>query len=334
MAGTQDVSIGFGVESTFRTGVTPTRWLEFLGDETLDLTKSVKQGQGLRVGSRVARSGRRAVTSFDYGGDITVEASSKGMGLFWQWLMGAGASTLVSASTYQQVFTIGDTPSSLTIQKGVVEAGGTVAPQTFLGCMCSGFEIAFPNDDIVTVKASIDGADLATATAYTSPTYPTSPNLFQFVGGSISTGTLTSPTTTALASSTTALANVRGGSVAVDHTLNGSRKNLGAAGKKAKQLHGISAITGKLDIEYDSTTFRDALIADTPMALVLTWTAGALTTGLETLQVVLPEVKFDGELPKANGADLIVQGMGFTVLDNLTAAQPMWIVTRTADNAL
>jgi hypothetical protein len=329
------VSIGFGVESTFRTGVTPTRWLEFLGDESLDMTKSVKQGQGTRVGSRVARSGRRVVTSYDYGGDIGVEASSKGMGLFWTWLMGASTSTLVSGTTYQQVHTIGDNPSSLTIQKGVVQAGGTVDPITFLGAMCSGFEIAFPNDDIVTVKATVDAADMTTATAYTAPTYPSSPSLFSFVGGSISSGTLTAPTTTVAASSTTALANVRGGSIAVDHTLNGGRQNLGAAGKKAKQLHGTSGITGKLDVEYDSATFRDALIADTPLALVLTWTtATALSAGVETLQVVLPEIKFDGELPKANGTELITPGMSFTVLDNLTAAQPMWVVCRTSDSAL
>jgi hypothetical protein len=43
------------------------------------------------------------------------------MGLLWQALLGTGTSTLVSGSTYQQVFTLGDNPSSLTLQKGVVE---------------------------------------------------------------------------------------------------------------------------------------------------------------------------------------------------------------------
>lgn len=334
MAGTQDCSIGFATESTFRTAATPTRWLEFLGDESLDYKKTVKQGQGLRVGSRVARSGRRVVTSIGGGGDVTVEASSKGMGLLWQWLMGTGSSALVSGTTYQQLFTLGDTPASLTIQKGIVEAGGTVDPITFLGCMASGFELEFGNADIVTVKASVDAADVTTATAYAAPSYPTSPNLFQFSNGSISTGTLTAPTATALASAATPVGNVRGGSISVDHSLRDDRYNLGGAGKKSKQLHGLSAITGKLDVEYDSTTFRDAVLNETPMSLVLTWTAGALSTGVETLQVVVPEIKFDGELPKMNGPDLITPSMSFTGLDNLTAAQPIWVVTRTADTAL
>lgn len=335
MAGTQDCSIGFATESTFRTAATPTRWLEVLGDESLDYQKTVKQGQGLRVGSRVARSVRRVVTSVGAGGDFSTEAISKGMGLLWQWLLGTGASTLVSGSTYQQVFTLGDAPASLTIQKGIVEAGGTVDPITFLGCMASGFEIDFSNADIVTVKASVDAADVSTATAYAAPSYASGANLFHFAGGSISTGALTAPTTTALASGATPVTNVRGGSISVDHSLRDDRYNLGGAGKKSKQLHGLTSITGKLDVEYDSTTFRDAVLNETPMSLILTWTtAGALSTGFETLQVVLPEIKFDGELPKFNGADLITPSMSFTALDNLTAAQPIWIVTRTADTAL
>jgi hypothetical protein len=336
VAGTQDCSLGFGTESTFRTAVTPTRWLEILGDESLDYKPVRKQGEGLRVGSRVARSGRRVTTSIDAGGDFTTECVSKGMGLLWQWLLGAGASSLVSGTTYQQVFTLGDTPASLTIQKGVVQAGGTVDAITFLGCMATGFELDFSNDEILKLKATVDAADVTTATGYTNPSYAASPvNLFQFAGGSIATGTLTAPTTSALASAATPLAGIRGGSLSVDHSLNVARKNMGGAGKKDKQLHGLSAITGKIDAEYISTSFRDAYLADSPMALVLNWiTPGTLSTGVETLQVVLPEVKFDSELVKMGGADLSIQGMEFTVLDNLTAAQPIWVVTRTADLAL
>jgi hypothetical protein len=87
-------------------------------------------------------------------------------------------------------------------------------------------------------------------------------------------------------------------------------------------------------VEYTNATFRDAVLNETPMSLVLTFTGAALTTGTETLQVVLPEVKFDNQLPQTNGTDLIVQSMNFAVLDNLTAAQPIWVVTRTSDTAL
>lgn len=334
MASTQDCSVGIGVESTYGTGVTPTRWLEFV-EESFDWNKQVKQGMGLRVGSRVARSARRVVPAADGGGDLTVEAASKGMGLLWQACLGTGTSTLVSASTYQQVFTLGDTPPCLTIQKGIVEAGGTVDPHTFTGCVVDSWEFTFGNADIATLKATFDARDLTTATAYAAPSYPTAPvNLFHFGGGALYTGTLTAPTATTLGSAVTPVANVRGGSIAVSNNIRNDRFNLGGAGRKSKPLPGLRAISGKLDAEYDSVTFRDAVLNETPMSLVLTFTGAALSTGNETLQVIVPEVKFDGELPKANGTDLVMQSMSFTGLDNLTAAQPIWVVARTADTAL
>ena len=94
MTSVQDASLGFGVEATYGTGVTPTRWVEYL-DESLDYRKNMKQGMGLRAGSRVARSGRRVVPTHDGGGDITMEATSKGMGLLWQACMGADRKSVV-----------------------------------------------------------------------------------------------------------------------------------------------------------------------------------------------------------------------------------------------
>ena len=52
------------------------------------------------------------------------------------------------------------------------------------------------------------------------------------------------------------------------------------------------------------------------------------------MQVVLPAIKLDGEIPEANNAELPLLKVPFTILDNSTAAQPIWIVTRTSDAAL
>ncbi|MBT9255375.1 hypothetical protein KMZ30_07290 [Phycicoccus sp. KQZ13P-1] len=329
----QDCSIGFAKESTYGTGVTPTRFLEFV-DESLDFNKTIVQGKGLRVGSRVARSGRRVVPTADAGGDFSLEVASKGLGLLWEFLMGSGASALVSASTYQQVFTFGDTMPSATFQKGLPRVDGTVDAYTFLGCTCDSWELEFGNADIPLLKVTTDAKDVTTGTAYATPSYPSGANLFTFAGGAISTGTLTAPTSTALASAATPLANVRSGSVKVSHNPATSRFNFGGGGRKAKPTTGMREITGSLTVEYDSTAFRDAVLNETPMSLVLTYTGGALGTGNETLQVVIPEAKFDGKLPAANGGELITVDMGFTGLDNLVAAQPLWVVARTADNAL
>ncbi len=104
--------------------------------------------------------------------------------------------------------------------------------------------------------------------------------------------------------------------------------------RKVKPTVGLRGISGSLTLDYDSTTLRDAFIADTPINLVLTWTGGSLSTGLETLQVIVPEIKFDGQLPNPNKTDRINVPMPFTGLDNQTAAQPIWVVTRSSDAAL
>lgn len=340
MASTQDAQVGIAVESTFGTPVAPTRFYEYV-DESLDWSPNIVQGKGLRVGKRVDRSARRTAPTADGDGDLTLEWASKGLGLLLQNALGGAVSTLVSGSTQQQLFTIGDNPSSLTIQKGVVEVGGTVDAITYSGCMCSQLEIDFPNADIAQIKATFDAAQVGTGTALGTASYPTEPvNLFHFANGSIFTGTLTAPTTTALASMATTLADIRGGSLTINNNIRSDRQNFGGGGgalpggRKAKQLTGKRDISGSIDVEYDSTTFRDAVINQTPMGLLLQYTAGALSTGVETVQIVLPEVKFNGQMPMTNSTDLIVQSMGFNVLDNLTATQPIWIVVRTADATL
>lgn len=329
----QDASIGLAIESTYGTGVTVTRFLEFL-TESLDYNKNVVQGKGLRVSSRVARSGRRVVTTSDAGGDVTMECLSKGMGLVWELCMGSGASTLVSGATYQQVFTLADTIPSATFQKGLPRFDGTVDAYTYHGCTVDSWELTFGNAAIAELAMTIDAKEVTTATAYATPSYPSSPNLLHFANGSIYTGTLTEPTDTALASATTQLANVRSGTVKVAHNNATDRYNFGASGLKAQPTAGMREITGTITVEYDSTTFRDAVLNETPMCLLLEYTGAALDAGDETLQVVIPEIKLNGKLPASNGGDPITVDLEFMGLDNLTASEPIWVVARTADTAL
>lgn len=325
----QDCSVGLGVESVYGTAVARTRWFEFL-DESFNFVKNVKQGAGLRVGSRVARSGRRVVASAEGSGDLTIEAVTKGLGLLWQLGLGSGTSTLVSAGLYQQVFTLGDAMPSATIQKGIPRADGTVDAYTFTGCMVESLTIDCPNADNVKVKTSWNAKDMTTATAYTAPSYATGPSVFTFAHGAVYSGELTAPTATALGSLVWPwpLASIRSGSITIKHNLKTDRYNCGGGGRKEKPFAGIREISGSLVAEYADTEFRDAIIDDTSMTLVKTFTAGA-----DVLQIVIPDVRFDGDIVKAS-TDLAMQELKWTGLDGLTAAQPIWIVCRTADTAL
>jgi len=323
----QDCSVGLGVESVYGTAVARTRWFEFL-DESFNFVKNVKQGVGLRVGSRVARSGRRVVASAEGSGDLTIEAVTKGLGLLWQLGLGSGTSTLVSAGLYQQVFTLGDVMPSATIQKGIPRADGTVDAYTFTGYMVESLTIDCPNADNVKVKTSWNAKDMTTATAYTAPSYATGPSVFTFAHGAVYSGALTAPTATALGSAATPVASIRSGSITIKHNLKTDRYNCGGGGRKEKPFAGIREISGSLVAEYADAAFRDAIVNDTSMTLVKTFTSGA-----DVLQIVIPDVRFDGDIVKAS-TDLAMQDIKWTGLDGLTAAQPIWIVCRTADTAL
>ena len=323
----QDCSVGLGVESVYGTAVARTRWFEFL-DESFNFVKNVKQGVGLRVGSRVARSGRRVVASAEGSGDLTIEAVTKGLGLLWQLGLGSGTSTLVSAGLYQQVFTLGDVMPSATIQKGIPRADGTVDAYTFTGCMVESLTIDCPNADNVKVKTSWNAKDMTTGAAYTAPSYATGPSVFTFAHGAVYSGALTAPTATALGSAATPVASIRSGSITIKHNLKTDRYNCGGGGRKEKPFAGIREISGSLVAEYADAAFRDAIVNDTSMTLVKTFTAG-----LDVLQIVIPDVRFDGDIVKAS-TDLAMQDIKWTGLDGLTAAQPIWIVCRTADTAL
>ena len=323
----QDCSVGLGIESVYGTAVARTRWFEFL-DESFNFVKNVKQGVGLRVGSRVARSGSRVVASAEGSGDLTIEAVTKGLGLLWQLGLGSGTSTLVSAGLYQQVFTLGDVMPSATIQKGIPRADGTVDAYTFTGCMVESLTIDCPNADNVKVKTSWNAKDMTTGAAYTAPSYATGPSVFTFAHGAVYSGALTAPTATALGSAATPVASIRSGSITIKHNLKTDRYNCGGGGRKEKPFAGIREISGSLVAEYADAAFRDAIVNDTSMTLVKTFTAG-----LDVLQIVIPDVRFDGDIVKAS-TDLAIQDIKWTGLDGLTAAQPIWIVCRTADTAL
>jgi hypothetical protein len=127
---------------------------------------------------------------------------------------------------------------------------------------------------------------------------------------------------------------VRSLSVSCNNKIAGDRFNFGKNGRKDKPVVGIRDIAGQMSVEYADTAFRDAVLADTPMTLVATLEGGNLSAGKETLQVVLPEIKIDNELPKANGEKPVLQGINFTVLDDLGAVAPVSIILRTSDSAL
>jgi hypothetical protein len=316
MAIPQEVTLGVVAESTYKTGVVVTAFYEPT-DESLDFNLNTVQGAGLRVGKIGDYSDRRVVPTKQGAGDFTVEAISKGMGKLFQAAAGAGTATLISGTNWMQNFTPGNSPASLTIQKSTNEAGGTADPVTFLGCMCSDWELTFPNAGLVTLKTSWDIGDVATATGLAAASYPSSATLYHWGNTTFASGTYTAGTTTTLATGSTAMANVRSLTVTGKNNLTADRFN-GGGTTKSKPIPGKREFGGTIVLEYDSTTFRDAYLAQTVISVIGKTTGATIGASVETLQANLPAIKLDKGIAQANGDGLVTVSHDFTALDDRT----------------
>lgn len=338
MATPQDCSINVAQESTYGTYVAGTRAYEF-DDESFNYEPVRVDGQGLKVSARTKLAYRSVDTVKAGTGSLTVPAATKGMGLLLNAALGTSASTLVSGSTYQQNYTLGDTPASLSIQKSVPRTtSGTIDPYSFLGCMVSQWSFDGSNADLPTFSFDFDVRALDTAQSFASLTYPTlaTGSIYSFKDSSaMYGGTLTVPTTTAIATGATAATDLRDFKFEVNNNLADDRFNVGGAGLKSKPTVGFREISGSFTAEYEATTYRDDYLANTSRPLVVTYTsAESLSAGTSTLQFVFPDIKVRSAIPVANKGDLITVEHNFTAYQTTTATQAMYVVLRTSDSAV
>lgn len=336
MTTAQDNAIVIGKEAAYNTAVIPARALPFLPGETLSIKREIKQSMGLTVGSSIVRSAARRVVLLTAGaGSVEFELQTRGMGLLLEACMGTATSTLTTTpGLYQQVFTLGGALPSLTVQKQLpsLKADGSgfdLNAFTFAGGTVEGFELTFPNADLVKLKVDCDFASVTDATAAVSPlTYPSGGSLYHFGGVCVKSGTVVAPTTTALATADAALARVKSMKVAVKHNLT---SGMHACTGRSKPIPAVREISGTIVVEYVSGgPFVDAVMDDTTMSILVNVTAGS--SG-ETLQVLIPAAKLGDELPKANAGELIELSLPFEGLMP-ASGEPLYLVSRTLDTAL
>jgi len=336
-----DAQIGYKKESTYGTAVTVDSFVEFIEEDLAD-SQEFAQGSGMRVGQRMDYSDRRVLVKQEVGGSFTVEGQTKGLGkLIEAAFGGSGTSTVISGAAYQQLFTPTSTDplSSYTIQKGIpLLGGGTSSPHTFAGMVCSGFELSAANAAIPTLKFNWMGKSVATGTALATASYPASVAELSFIHGSVTLGgSVTVPTTTALATGGTATANVREVSLSWDNGLDSDGFNFGGAGSRSRiNALGKRSLTGSMTVEYDSNTLRDAWLAQTDLAIVLTFktTTAIVGANFPALQVTIPVVRLEGEIPATSGGGVVTQSISFTALDGRAATHPVYVAIVTAETAI
>ena len=334
----QDCSINVKAESTYGTYVAPTRAYEF-EDESFNFEPQRAEGSGLKVSARTGLSYRSVDTVKAGSGGLTVQAATKGMGVLLDAALGTSTVTLVAGSTYQHNFQLGDSPASLTVQKSLPRTtSGTIDPYSFLGCMVSSWSFDGSNAELPAFSFDFDIRNLDTAQSFAALTYPTlaAGSIYSFKDSAATYGgSVTVPTTTALATGGTAATDFRDFKLEVNNNLTTDRWNMGGAGLKSKPTVGMREITGSFTAEYEATTYRDDYLANTSKALVVTYTsAESLSTGTATLQFVLPDIKLRSAIPVANKGDLVTVEHSFTAYQTTTSAQAIYVVLRTSDTAI
>jgi hypothetical protein len=334
-----DAQVGHVRESTWGTPLTVTRFNEWDASGGIKHDAGVKQANPVRVGAIGDRADREYTAGKRGKGTLKFPLMTKGFGLWLESCFGASTSTLVSGSTFQQVHQFirtGTVLPPLTIQQGHPRPDGTVDPYTYTGCTVDSFEIEQALNDVVMLTVNIDAKDVSTATGLASAAYPAAHSLYEF-DQAVTTlgGTLTPPTTTALASisSGTLVTGWRSISMTADSQITDDRWGMHAGGRNQPTYRSRN-VNLKAQVEYDSTTLRDAYLNRTTLPLLITWTTSeALSSGFATLQLVIPAMRITNDFPpEPTDGDVPVIDLEAKVFDNLTAMA--YVVLRTSDSAL
>jgi tail tube protein len=338
--------VTFGVAPT----LTTPRTYEFK-TETLALKKNIVQGQGLHGASGTLplydRTLRRVVTTYTADGQITMDLPGNQLGFWLQAMIGSygqanATPTQISTSgVYKQIHQPGSLQGdSFCVQKGVPATNGTVEPFTYVGCKVESWTLSVEVNQIAQLALTIDarnelgGANAGngdplnvTTPALATPNYTSGMQLFHFREGVLSYGgtpTLTSGVVS-LASPTVA-GQVKKAEVMHAVGLDKERFFLGSSGFKSEQLeNAFRKISGSFDIEFQSAeAMYNAFAADTTTSLELTFTGPIIgTSGTNTLllDIIIPNVKLEGDSPKIGGPGVVMQAVPWTGLDDQATTQ-------------
>jgi hypothetical protein len=316
--------LGFGVESTYGTGVTPARFLEF-NSCGIALERGAVMSKGLRTGTRVQRADRFMPYTVGAAGDIVFDVPTKGFGIWLQHMLGTIATGTITDSNYTHTATIGSLAGRfLTIQAGKPRVGSsTVDPYTWTGCKVTNWELACDVDGILVATVGVDAQNETRATALATASYPADFRVFTFDGCSV---TIAGDSFEALSWSASG-----------NNQLDVGRRFLTGSSLKKEPLENAHREYGvSLEAEYRDLTQYNRFVAGTAagqLASVVATFVGPVAHGgttLPQLVVTMPAVRFAEVSQPISGPETLKQSITGEVVDNGTD-QPITITYRTTD---
>ena len=329
-------------------------------NETLELKKTVVQGEGLAAGKVYNRTKRRVLTNYDVNGAMTMNLPTRDMVFWLRYMLGswgqakATPTQMATTGVYQSIHQPGSSMGhSFTLQKGVPAVDATVEPFSYVGCKVTSWEVSVATGGIANFVLNIDGRnELAGAgngdplngsvpplATFATPTNLLGLNVFHFREATLFTGgtpTLASGVVSLVGE--TAAANVKSCTIQHAYGYDTNRVFLNGNGFKSEQIeNAYRTISGSFNVEWlSSEAMYNAYAADTTTSLQLTFTgpiAGTSGTNPYLFDIIIPNIKLEGETPKVSGPAVVTQTANFTGLDDETTTQ-MQITYQTEDTAL
>lgn len=323
----------YGVAPSLSSGIDS---FEFLS-ETLELKKTAVTGHGLSAGQVYDRTKRRVVTNYAVTGDIKMDCPTRNLGFWLRYMIGGFGGTpteIGSTGIYQSMYQPVDNMQghSFTLQKGVPTVDtATVEPFTYVGCKVTKWELSVATGGLAQLSLTIDGrnelagdgngdplnSSVPSLATFALPTSGLGESVFHFREATLySGGTPTMTDGTCSLSGETALGNVKTVNIQQEMTFDTNRMFVGSDGFKAEQIeNGFRKLTGSFTIEWLSNeAIYNAYAVDTTTSLELKFVGATVSTSNYLLDIIIPNIKLEGESPKVPGPAVITQAANFTGL--------------------
>jgi hypothetical protein len=326
--------VGVAVESVYGTYVAPTRFYE-VTKASVAKVKNTADWDGLAAGRLTNRADGRVVTSKAATGTIDeLVVTDRDMGILLNLIMGgtvtpAGQGT--SPIAYMDTFPLVDTVGKMaTVQSGVPLIGGSVIPQSALGCKVTSAEFSCGVDDLLTVAVNFDGRDLTEAQSLAAASFGSPRKPFNFAQMGVKLG--------ATVGGVAAVGGVRKCSVKIERALKTDQFYANNAGLKEQPTTNDKVkITGSLEVDYKTAAdFADRFRDDTQASLVWEFLGAQINTlpSISTFRATIPALFFDTGTPGVDGPDVVNTTFNWTAYDDLSTGYPAKIEYLTADSAL
>jgi hypothetical protein len=160
--GVFDHQVGFAVESTWGTAVTPTRFLSWRSGGGLQIVPQPVRSNAMRTGRRSRSADLSTRRLPDITGTFSFDVETKGAGLLLRAIFGTVATTGPTSGKYTHTFTLGSTElPGLTWQQGIGRPGAvSTMPFTAIGTKVASATIAGAVGENVGVTVNLDAREV------------------------------------------------------------------------------------------------------------------------------------------------------------------------------